>query len=398
MRVLSVLHYNGFGGPHNSNMRVIPLLGAYGIHTTVLLPDEPGDAAQRLAAAGIETLQIPLGRPRLTFNPVVHAKYLFALSREVAAIRKVIRERAIDLVLINGFGNVQGGIAARLEGKAVVCQIFDVGHPMPYRIAMMPVMKRIADVLMSTGMSVARAHPGATSFGDRLLPFYMPVDTEQFKPDPRVRTAARAELGLAPEEVIVGNVSNLNYQKNHPAFVRAAAELRKIFPAVRFVILGATLANRRQNAATLARLAEGLGLRVGRDLILRDPGLRVASLAQAFDIFWMTSRWEGTPTVLEEAMALKIPIVSTDVGAVSETIEDGVSGFLVPAGDSGALVRSTIPLVDNPQLRTAMGEKGRQRALERFRVSLCADIHARAFFAAIEHNSRRGVERIAQAS
>src|SRR5271155_491156 len=130
MQVLSVLHYNGFGGPHNRNMRVIPLLAARGIHTTVLLPIEPGDAAQRLAAAGIEIVQIPLGRPRLTLNPATHMKYFMGLSREVAAIRGVIRERAIDLVQINGFGNLQGAIAGKLEGKPVVSQILDVGYPM----------------------------------------------------------------------------------------------------------------------------------------------------------------------------------------------------------------------------------------------------------------------------
>jgi glycosyltransferase involved in cell wall biosynthesis len=389
MRVLSVLHYNGFGGPHNRNMRVIPLLAARGIHTTVLLPMEPGDAAQRLAAAGIEIVQIPLGRPRLTLNPATHVKYFMGLSREVTAIRKVIQERAIDLVQINGFGNLQGAIAGKLEGKPVVSQILDVGYPMPFRMAMMPVVKRLADVLMSTGMAVARAHPGAMSFGDRLVTFFPPVDLNLFAPDERSRTAARIDLGLTADELVIGTVASLNFQKNHPAFVRAAAELRRTFPEARFVILGATRANRQMMAAALVRQAERLGLRVGKDLIIRDPRDKVAQLAQAFDIFWLTSRWEGIPTSIEEAMALKLAVVAVDVGSIREAVEDGVSGLVVPANDQAALIHATLRLINDPQLRAAIGEKARRCALERFDVKNCAEVHAQAFQKAINHCSAR---------
>ncbi len=384
-----MLHYNGFGGPHNRNMRVIPLLAARGIHTTVLLPIEPGDAAQRLAAAGIEIVQIPLGRPRLTLNPATHVKYFMGLSREATAIRRVIRERAIDLVQINGFGNLQGAIAGKLEGKPVVSQILDVGYPVAFRMAMMPVVKRLADVLMSTGMAVARAHPGAMSFGDRLVTFFPPVDLNLFAPDERSRTAARIDLGLAADDFVIGTVASLNFQKNHPAFVRAAAELRRTFPEARFVILGATRANRQMMAAALMRQAEGLGLRVGKDLIIRDPRDKVAQLAQAFDVFWLTSRWEGIPTSIEEAMALKLPVVAVDVGSMREAVEDGISGLVVPAKDQAALIHATLRLIYDPQLRATIGENARRSALERFDVKNCAEIHAEAFQKAMDHCSAR---------
>jgi len=389
MQVLSVLHYNGFGGPHNCNMRVIPLLAARGIHTTVLLPQEPGDAAQRLGAAGIEIVQIPLGRLRLTMNPVTHVKYFTSFSSESTAIRRAIRERAIDLVQINGFGNLQGAIAGKLEGKPVVSQILDVGYPMLFRMAMMPMVKKLADVLMSTGMAVARAHPGATSFGDRLVTFFPPVDLKLFAPDEYSRKAARIDLGLAPDDLVIGTVASLNFQKNHPAFVRAAAELRRTFPEARFVILGATRANRQMMASALVRQAERLGLRVGKDLIIRDPRDKVAQLAQAFDVFWLTSRWEGIPTAIEEAMALKIPVVAADVGSVREAVEDGVSGLVVPANDQAALISATMRLLRDPQLRATIIENARRSALERFDVKDCAEMHAQAFQKAIDRCSAR---------
>jgi|SRR6266851_5437230 len=117
MRVLSILHYNGFGGPHNRNMRVIPLLETRGIHTTVLLPNEPGNAAQRLSERGIEIVQIPLGRVRRTLNPLIQAKCFGSYLREVPAIRRIIRERRIDLVQVNGFGNPPLGEITERESR-----------------------------------------------------------------------------------------------------------------------------------------------------------------------------------------------------------------------------------------------------------------------------------------
>jgi glycosyltransferase involved in cell wall biosynthesis len=122
-----------------------------------------------------------------------------------------------------------------------------------------------------------------------------------------------------------------------------------------------------------------LGLEPHRDLIIRDPGERVAELAQAFDVFWLSSRSrsEGLPTVLGEAMALGLPVVATRVGSVAEAVAGG--GLLVPPSDPGALARAAAQLIEDPSARAAIGEEGRRWATERFSVEASADAHIRAF-------------------
>jgi glycosyltransferase involved in cell wall biosynthesis len=397
MHVLSIIHHVGFGGPHNHNLRVIPLLEHLGIHTTVLLPDEPGNAAPRLRGAGIEVEQIPLSRLRLMVNPLVHLKYVGNLLREVDTIRHMIRARRIDLVQINGFINPQGAIAAKLERLPVVWQLLDDAAPFLVRLAMMPLVVWLADVLMTTGMEVARAHPRATSFGDQLITFFPPVDLSLFRPHPQTREAARDELGFAPYDFIVGTIGNINFQKNHLAFVRAAAELKRLRPHVRFLILGATTADhqRHMKAALLSEAAK-LGLVLDKDLIILDPRDEVAKLAQTLDIFWLTSRWEGIPTAIEEAMALAIPVVAFNAGSICEAVEDGVTGFVVPAGGQAALIGASVRLIDDLQLRVTMGDIGRRRALERFGASCCAEVQARAFLMAVQQHSNGSRERISR--
>ena len=80
-----------------------PALRSLGWETTVLIPDEPGNAAERLRAAGIQPVEAPLGRMRATADPRRHLRFFGGLPREVGLIRSLIRERQIDLVLLGGW-------------------------------------------------------------------------------------------------------------------------------------------------------------------------------------------------------------------------------------------------------------------------------------------------------
>ena len=189
---------------------------------------------------------------------------------------------------------------------------------------------------------------------------------------------------------MVGNVSNLTPVKDHLTFIRAAAQLRRVRPDVRFVILGNVWEHRSGYADSLLREADSLGLELDRSLLVREPGSRVAELAPAFDVFWLTSVSEGLPTVVGEAMALELPVVSTDVGAVREAVLDGVTGALVPVGDPAALAEATLPYLDD-ELRRSAGREGRRRAGELYSIEACASAHVTA----IERAAARAARRVA---
>jgi glycosyltransferase involved in cell wall biosynthesis len=112
----------------------------------------------------------------------------------------------------------------------------------------------------------------------------------------------------------------------------------------------------------------------------------VAELAQAFDVFWLTSKAEGAPTCVEEALALELPVVTTDVGSVREMIESDITGYIVPPSDPRSIAEATVRLFAQPKLRIEMGQRGRAVAEERFHVEVCADTHQRAFEMALAHN------------
>ncbi len=381
MNVLSIIHYPHFGGPHNCNSLVAPYLSDMGIALTVVVPDEPGNAVDLLRHRNVRTIPIPLTRMRATKDMRVQFYSVARLPANVRSIRRIIRSENIDVVLINGLVNPHAAFAAHLEKIPVVWQLIDTFPPMIIRRAMMPLVLRLSGAIMTTGMAVAAVHPGALSFGDRLISFFPIVDSNRFRPDPEQRAAARHELGLHDSDFVVGNIGNINLMKGHRTFIKAAAALKRRHPSTRFVILGATSVVHTGYGAELQSEAESLGLSVGEDLIVRDPGTRVHELAPALDLFWLTSepRSEGIPTVIGEAMALEIPVIAANVGAVSAAVVDGVTGILVAPRDVAAFVTATSELLDDSDRRRDMGRNGRLRAQELYSPETCARLHRTAF-------------------
>jgi glycosyltransferase involved in cell wall biosynthesis len=381
MNVLSIIHYPHFGGPHNRNSLVAPYLADMGIEITIVVPDEPGNAVELLRGRNVAVIPIPLTRMRATKDLRTQFRNLTRLPGNVQSIRNLIRSEKIDVVLVNGLVNPHAAIAARLEKVPVVWQLLDTFPPMILRRAMMPLVLRLSGAIMTSGMAVAAVHPGALSFGDRVISFFPIVDGDRFRPDPEQRAAARRELGLRDEDCVVGNVNNLNPMKGHRTFVKAAAALKRRRPGTKFVILGATSVAHASYRDELLSEAESLGLSVGEDLIVYDPETRVHELAPALDVFWLTSepRSEGLSTVVGEAMALEIPVVAANVGALSESVADGVTGILVAPRDVEAFVTATLELLHDPERMREMGRDGRERAQRLYSHEACAELHRTAF-------------------
>lgn len=393
-RFLFVVHYPVFGGPHNQGVDIAAPLAEHGWSMVFLLPDEPGNAVARVRAAGVDVVTIRLHRLRATRDIRTHWALATGFVPDVQRIREVIRRKDVDVVVICGLINPQAAIAARLERIPLVWQIVDTRLPMLVRRAMIPLVKRLADVAMTTGTTVADLHPGLTDIAERVVPYYCPVDTDRFSPDPIRRSAARAELGIPDDAVVIGNIGNLNPMKGHPLFVRAAALVKRAFPNVRFLILGERHDTHRSYADDLLRQAESLGLVVGRDLMVIAPGNRVVDLANALDIFWLTSEplSEGVPTVVEEAMALAKPVIATDVGGVREIVEEGKTGSVVPPLDAQALAAASMPLVRDPDLRAKLGAAGRAIAVARCDTRICVQRHLEAFHLATTRRFDQPVE------
>jgi glycosyltransferase involved in cell wall biosynthesis len=191
--------------------------------------------------------------------------------------------------------------------------------------------------------------------------------------DPLVAAAARrgelrAELGLPPTAPLVGIVARLVPVKAHEVFIEAARAIAPVRPDAVFLIAGD--GERRAALEALVRDA-GLGDRV------RFLGWRadLDRLCADLDVVVLTSKNEGSPVALIEAMAAGRPVVSTRAGGVEDVVTDGETGLVVPVGDSAAIARAVVGLLDDPVQAARLGAAARAAVVPRFgSARLLADI------------------------
>jgi len=187
------------------------------------------------------------------------------------------------------------------------------------------------------------------------------VDVSLFEGERR-DDALRRELGLG-EMMVVGAVGKLSRVKNHALLLRAAARLATRRRDVAFLVVGDGTLRKE-----LEDLAGWLGI-AGRTLFVGERR-DVARLLKLMDVFVMPSVSEGLPNAVMEAMAAGLPVVATDVGGVSELVEHGVTGLLVPAEGEIELADAIARLLEDGEAREKMSRAGHERVLAEYDVSV----------------------------
>jgi glycosyltransferase involved in cell wall biosynthesis len=340
--------------------------------------------------------QMSLHRLRASLDPRLHTTFAVRFWGEVNAIRRLIRERQIDLVLIGGLVNPHAAVAARLEKVPVVWQIIDSRTPRILRLLLLPVVARLADAVMFWGRALIALHVGRSPLKLPSFIFYPPVDSNRFSALGKQRYVTKRCLSIPHDALVVGMVGNLNPQKGIEYFIRAASILYRSQPNSWFVVVGARYETHYGYMNQLEIEVQRSGIPQEQFIFTGDRP-DVENYYEIMDVALVTSvpRSEGIPTTVAEAMICGLPVVATDVGAVREAVEDGVTGFVVPPLDPSAIAHFTLRLLQDPNLRAFMGEEGRRRAFERYNVEICADTHAQAFKAAIAHHRmRNGVRQV----
>jgi len=166
------------------------------------------------------------------------------------------------------------------------------------------------------------------------------------------QSTLRKELKLAPNDIVVGCVAVMRALKGHRELIDAMAPLIAERPNLHLVLVGGGSPLFEEIQAYVE--SRGLSRRVHM-LGMRSD---VPNLLEGFDIFALATRKEASGTVFVEAGAAGLPVVGTRVDGVPEMMKEGVSGILVPLDDVSALSQAIRSLVEDPDLRSRMGQAG----------------------------------------
>jgi glycosyltransferase involved in cell wall biosynthesis len=310
-----------------------------------------------------------------------------AITQQARLARDVRRSGTQIVHAYSFYGNVFAIPPARFAAAPVViASIRDRGaYLTPGQQAVQRHVCRLADCVLVNADAVSQWLIAQGYNPEKIVVIRNGVDLRHFDHPPDTERIRR-ELGVPAGAPLVAVASRLNQLKGIDHFLEAAAIVGRNVPDVRFLVIGEPNPSDRTYLDVLIHLAERLGI---RDRVV-FTGLRsdVPGLLACAAVSVMPSLNEALPNVLLESMAAAAPVVATRVGGTPEAIQDGVTGVLVPPGDSPALARAIHQLLADPELAARLGQAGRQLVCRRFSMDAMVQATERLYHSLLEKRRR----------
>ena len=318
-------------------------------HDPIVVTGARGPICKTLADAGIRVVEArDLVRP---IRPWKDARAFLAISR-------ILKEHAPALVSCH---SSKAGILGRIAARALRIPVIFTAHGWAFTDGV-PELQRLAYKAIERLCGSFSDHIVTVCHHDRQLAL-----AARIAPASRITTihngmpllpAVRRGLRNldAGQPIRIGMVARFDAQKDHATLLRALARLRG--RSWRLQLIGGG------DATEATRMAAELGLLDRIEFV--GESSNVPALLAGMDIFCLISRWEGFPRSILEAMRASLPVIASDVAGVRESVEDTMTGYVVPVGDDRLLAKSLGDLIDLPGLRIAMGNRGRARFENRF--------------------------------
>ena len=330
-----------------------------------------GDMSYLAEALGVTPVVFPeLGRE---ISPVRDVKSMFKLWR-------MIRRHRPDIVHTHtAKAGTVGRIAAALAGVPIVIHTFHghVFHSYFSRLKSWCFMAiEMGLTLLTTRIITISPHQqeeiAACIYAERKIEVIrLGFDLSKFL-RPFDKEAALKRLGLPSGKEIIGCVGRLTAVKNLALFVEVAETLSQRREDALFVVVGD--GSEREMLQNMVR-DKGLQDRV----LFLGWQTEIETVYKAIDLLVLTSKNEGTPVAVIEAMASGCPVVAAPVGGVVDLIEHGVTGFLADIEDSGDFVKKVEQILERPELRQRLAEGAREFVTSHYDLSRLFDDMSRLY-------------------
>ncbi len=221
------------------------------------------------------------------------------------------------------------------------------------------------DILTAVGQRVKEALQKKEGYpGKRIQVIYNGIDPDVYdnlrsENENDARESVRREFNIPNDAFTIIQVARLDPIKDIRTSLRTYEALKQTVPNVRLLLVGdGPERNAIERAIRQHNLQDGV--------IFAGARSDVSRLLKGADAFLLTSLSEGIPVTFLEAMAARLPIVTTDAGGCKEVVVNGQTGFVAPVGNPTSLAKALHLLATEPKLAARLGEAGRARLLEMF--------------------------------
>lgn len=351
LNVVQMTDITGRGGAEKALVDLALRLDRDRFNVTVVATRATGNYQPLLDAAGVRTL-------------VLDRKSRWESYKMLELVR-FMRRQPVHVLHTHLFGaNTWGRVLGKLAGVPVIIAHEHWSSKANREVWVDRLLYRLTDRILVPSEASKQLVMQMEGIPARYLDVaYNGVDISQFKPGSDL-LSVRQELGISPEEVVIGTVGRLSADKGgQDDLLWAVSELRKTHSAVRLLVVGDGPLR-----PELEKYASELGLPDSQAARFTGTRNDVARLLSAMDVFVLPSHKEALPIAVLEAMSVRLPVVATRVGGVPEVVEDGTTGLLVEPGDRSGMRDALSRLVSDRGMAGSMGAAGQARVRAGFTV------------------------------
>lgn len=300
---------------------------------------------------------------RRSIQPLADLRALWVLTN-------IIRREKYDIVHVHSSkAGFLGRIAARLNRVPVVYTpngFYFLSNMPPAKIKIYLLLERLAGRLTDCLVAVSdsereQAVNHSLISPAKILVIPNAIDAHHFRPDPVIGRQLRIELGIPDDAMVVGTVARFIDQKDPITFIRAARLIADRMPDVRFLWCG---------EGPMRQEIEQLAAELELTSVTHFLGYRkdIANIMNVFDLFVLTSIFEGLPYTILEAMAVGLPLVVTDVVGNRDVVVDGQNGLVVVPRSPEEVANAVSKLFQNREKRLLMGQASYYLVTKHYRI------------------------------
>jgi glycosyltransferase involved in cell wall biosynthesis len=368
-RRLTVAHFiasNIMGGVEVATLRLTATTHAqfrhiaFCFHDAVTLKD-------LFEKQGIETISYTPPTPSI--------RHGLRFYKESLALAMQLRNAGVDIVHFSDkFAAYFSSLAALLARTRIACHV-RLSHPrltLRDRLSLLPVQSYIF-VSKEAMRTFAISLPDTKA---RVIYDAIEVSDADWTES---NLAVRREFSIPSDCPLIGVIARVAPQKDFFTLADAAAETVARYPNTRFLVIGEHSSNdalRTLFEDVVHKLTE---LGISDNFIFTGYRNDVPRLIAAIDISVLCTHREGFPLSILESMAMHKPMIATDVGGISEIIEEGVTGYLHPHGNSNELARKMISLIEDPEKAKHIGMAGYQHVRHNYSLQKYIDEISNAY-------------------
>jgi len=338
MRKLTIAHIDTQTTWRGGERQVLELIKGLSSrnHRTVLFCKESSEISKRAEDEGITVIHLPL---KGEWDVITALKLRSYVKHEGVNILHSHTSHAhmLGLIALFGLPSCKLVVSRRVDFhlNSFLSRKFKYGSSVDRIIAVSDAIRRI---LVEDGVDPNRVVTIRSGFV-----------AEEFKENDST-VDLRAELNISPDSVVIATVAALAPHKAHHMLLKAAYQVVKKHPDVKFLFAG--------EGELKSEIEKNIyNLQLEKTVILLDFIENIGTVYGAADIFALSSEEEGLCTSLLDAMYFGLPIVATSAGGIPELVQDEVNGLIVPVGDYMLLAERLNYLIENPERRRKMGSR-----------------------------------------